>query len=77
MQQRQADRYWQDSVADTLCVQLHTINQYIWMKGHPGKQPPHQKITLYSEIAHKAARKPKKTDRMTADQITKYIVDKL
>lgn len=69
--------FWRDYIADTLQMHLHTMNLYIWAKGHPGKTPPREPVTLYSEIAHRNARKRNRTDTMTADQIKKYIADKL
>ena len=64
-------------MADTLQMHLHTVNMYIWAKAHPGRTPPNGKVTLYSEIAHRTARKPNVTDNMNADQIKQHILGKL
>lgn len=53
------------------------MDQYIWAKAHPGQRAPKREITLYSDIAHRAARKKRKTDSMTPDQIKGYIKSKL
>lgn len=69
--------FWRDFMADTLQTHLITMSAYIWAKGHPGKSPPHNKVTLYSEIVHQSERKHRATDDMTADQIKNYIANKL
>lgn len=69
--------FWREYMADTLQMHLHTMNMYIWAKGHPGKTPPNTKVVLFSEIAHRKARKRNVTDTMTADQLKNYIANKL
>ena len=37
--------FWRDFMADALQTHLITMSAYIWAKGHPGKSPPHNKVT--------------------------------